>query len=78
MTTAASLPSTAAEYTAALAAHGGDTILSRGGRTGAKVHLATPGSSSTACGHWTKFQMSNFKLSPERAEQLTACSKCFH
>lgn len=52
-------------------------ILTRGGRTGKKVHLASANSSSTRCGHWTKFQMRHFKVTAAAAEQIGACSKCF-
>lgn len=76
-----STPVTESDFAAALeaanTASSYELILTRGGRTGKKAHLAATDSSSTRCGHWTKFQMRNFKVSPYTASTLTACSKCF-
>lgn len=49
-------------------------ILTRGGKSGKKVHLASAGGSSSLCGHWYRHATHHFACS---ASALPLCSKCF-
>jgi len=63
--------------------YAGTKILVKGGRTGAKLHLATVGSSSLSCGHWTRADISAFFVSDDLSEEnlilqkARLCEKCF-
>ncbi len=58
------------------------TVLTRGGRTGTKVHLASNGGSGSYCGHWFKAHISHFQICDDtplnRAKyHRNLCTKCF-
>ncbi len=58
------------------------TILTRGGRTGRKIHLASDGGSGSYCGHWFKAHTSHFKVADDTPENRAKyhrhlCTKCF-
>jgi hypothetical protein len=48
-------------------------IAVRGGKTGTKIHLATPGSSGSWCGHWFKWDVKYYKV--DSSTPIT-CDKC--
>ena len=61
-------------------------ILVRGGETGKKLHVASNGTSSLGCGHWTKRHITAFEVADNvRKETLDEfaglgnemCEKCF-
>jgi hypothetical protein len=60
------------------------TIFCRGGRTGSKLHLSSPGSSVLNCGHWLKASASHFQLPVatalvwiDNSKGSVLCEKCF-
>jgi len=61
----------------------GELIITRGGRTGKKVHTARPGSSCLSCGRWTKANASYWQIHTTVVELLESgrtdnlCQKCF-
>ena len=59
----------------------GDLIVCRGGRTGAKLHLAHKTSSGLRCGRWIKAQAHHYeaRIDNKADDEVcnNACEKCF-
>lgn len=45
-------------------------------RTGTKVHIASPGSSVTHCGHWMKYQAGRYRVPAAKLNPAVLCERC--